>query len=266
MTKFRTINVSDSAYEHDHLRFMTVKSPALKGRGDVTLFIPPGTEKETLPLVILLHGVYGSHWAWAFRGGVHATALQLIEKGEIKPMVIAMPSDGLWGDGSGYLPHAQADFEQWVITDTVEAIVETISQVKPNSPVFIGGLSMGGFGALRLGAKYHERFKAISGHSSITHLSQFALFVEENLDSYAQKDQKDISVLETILFYREHLPPLRFDCGTEDLLIDYNRDLHHQLEAADISHIYQEFPGKHEWHYWQVHVKDSLLFFNKQLS
>ena len=266
MSRFRTISISEPAYESDHLRFMTVKSPALEGRGDITLFIPPGMEKETLPLVILLHGVYGSHWAWAFRGGVHQTALQLIEEGTMQPMVIAMPSDGLWGDGSGYLPHVQANFEQWIVTDTIEAIIETLPQVKPNSPVFIGGLSMGGFGALRLGAKYHQRFRAISAHSSITDISQFKLFVEENLDLYAQEDQKDVSVLETILYYRQHLPPLRFDCGTEDMLISYNRDLHHRLEAAGIVHLYREFPGKHEWGYWQTHVKDSLVFFNDQVQ
>lgn len=265
MTKFRTIKISDPAYEHDHLRFITVKSPALQGRGDIALFIPPNTEKETLPLVILLHGVYGSHWAWALNGGVHKTALQLIEEGAIQPMIVAMPSDGLWGDGSGYLPHAQANFEQWIVNDTIEAITETILQINQDSPVFIGGLSMGGFGALRLGAKYHERFKAISAHSAITHLSQFKLFVEENLDLYTQEDKKDMSVLETMLHYREHLPPLRFDCGREDLLISYNRDLHRHLEAEGVTHLYQEFSGKHEWSYWQTHVKDSLFFFNDQV-
>ena len=263
MTKFRTIELSDPAYEHNHLRFMTVKSPSLRGRGDITLFIPPHTEKEMLPLVILLHGVYGSHWAWALRGGVHLTALQMIETGEIKPMVIAMPSDGLWGDGSGYLPHSQSDYEQWIVTDVVEAIIEKIPQITAESPVFIGGLSMGGFGALRLGAKYHDRFMAISGHSSITELSQFKLFVEEDLGLYAQTDKKNESVWKILHHYRQQLPPFRFDCGTEDLLIEYNRTLHRQLLEAGIPHIYEEFPGKHEWIYWQAHVKDSLLFFNK---
>jgi len=266
MTKFRTIKLSDPAYEHDHLRFMTVKSPALRGRGDISLFIPPNTEKETLPLVILLHGVYGSHWAWALNGGAHKTAMQMVEKGEIDPMVIAMPSDGLWGDGSGYLPHNQADYEQWIVHDVIESVKETLPQINQNSPLFIGGLSMGGFGALRLGAKYHERFKAISGHSSITDLSQFKLFVEEDLDLLAQTDKKNESVWETFRHHRDNLPPVRFDCGTEDLLIEHNRKLHQQLLEAGIDHIYEEFPGSHEWAYWQEHIKDALLFFNKHLS
>jgi putative tributyrin esterase len=265
MTKFRTIKLSDPVYEHNHLRFMTVKSPALRGRGDIALFIPPNTENKTLPLVLLLHGVYGSHWAWALNGGVHITALQMIEAGEINPMVIAMPSDGLWGDGSGYLPHHQANYEQWIVNDSIEAMKETLPQINENSVVFIGGLSMGGFGALRLGAKYHDRFKAISAHSAITDLSQFKLFVEEDLDWYAQADKKNESVWETLKYHRGHLPPFRFDCGMDDLLIDYNRALHRKLSVAGIPHIYEEYSGRHEWEYWRTHVKDSLLFFNHKL-
>ena len=125
---------------------------------------------------------------------------------------------------------------------------------------------MGGFGALRLGAKYHHRFKGISAHSAITELSQFKLFVEEDLDLYIQPDKKNESVWETLKYHQNHLPPFRFDCGIDDLLINYNRTLHRELSAAHIPHIYEEFPGKHEWIYWQTHVRDSLLFFNDQLS
>jgi hypothetical protein len=32
---------------------------------------PNEAKAESLPLVILLHGVYGSHWAWLFKGGAH---------------------------------------------------------------------------------------------------------------------------------------------------------------------------------------------------
>src|SRR5438094_425387 len=123
MSRFHTVEVSDPRYEHDHLRTITLKSPSLKGRGDVTLFVPPGCESaKNLPLVILLHGIYGSHWAWALKGGAHKTALKLIESRAIKPMVIAMPSDGLWGDGSGYFAHDGADFEKWIAEDVVDCV------------------------------------------------------------------------------------------------------------------------------------------------
>jgi len=45
------------------------------------------------------------------KGGAHVTAARMIELCEIQPMLLAMPSDGLWGDGSGYLPHDGLELE-----------------------------------------------------------------------------------------------------------------------------------------------------------
>jgi enterochelin esterase-like enzyme len=122
---------------------------------------------------------------------------------------------------------------------------------------------MGGFGALRLGIKYSDKFKAVSAHSSITEMEQMSLFVEEALTEYEQINRQEESVLELALDRKEHLPQLRFDCGTEDLLINHNRILHDQLNKAQIAHEYEEFEGGHEWDYWAKHIKDSLRFFNK---
>lgn len=262
---FRTTEISDPQFESDHLRFITVKTKNLNGRGDICVFVPPGQEAEQLPLVILLHGVYGSAWVWTQKAGVHRSALQMIQNQEIRPMVIAMPSDGLWGDGSGYLGHNQLDFERWIVDDVPNAIFENIDQVGPRSKMAISGLSMGGFGALRLGIKYSGKFKAISAHSSITDVEQLSLFVEEDLDHYKKGDNREQSVLGVLETYPDNLPQIRFDCGTEDELIDYNRSLHSDMNRLGIHHHYQEFPGGHEWPYWQEHIKKSLTFFDSVL-
>ncbi len=263
---FRTTELSDPDFEINNLRFITVKTPNLKGRGDICVFVSPGLDESHLnvPLVILLHGVYGSAWIWAMKGRAHLTAQEMIEKQEIRPMIIAMPSDGLWGDGSGYLAHDGYDFEQWIVSDVPAAVQECIEAVSSESPLFIGGLSMGGFGALRLGCKYPDRFRAVSGHSSITSVEQMSMFVEEAQEHYQTKNETDHSVWNTIQAATSY-PTLRFDCGTEDQLIEFNRELHQQLVDAKIGHIYQEFSGGHEWPYWQTHLQDSLRFFNNQL-
>lgn len=258
---FRTTEISDPQFESDNLRFITVKTNNLKGRGDICVFVPPGGNMENLPLVILLHGVYGSAWVWSQKAGVHKTALSMIQNKEILPMVIAMPSDGLWGDGSGYLPHNQKDFEKWIVEDVPSAVIQNIPSVTQNSDLFISGLSMGGFGALRLGVKYANRFKAISVHSSITDLQQMNLFVEESLENYFQEDETENSVWGLVENHSEKLPRIRFDCGEADELIEANRKLHKQLKKASIKHQYEEFEGGHEWTYWQEHIKKSLLFF-----
>ncbi|MBI1177603.1 esterase family protein [bacterium] len=273
---FRTIEISDPRFEFEGLRWVTVKSPALKQRADITLFVPKqAANSNDLPLIILMHGVYGSHWAWALKGGAHRTAQRMIDHGTIPPMVIAMPSDGLWGDGSCYVPHGVAeaqrelrstnpDFEKWIVEDVPAAAREAVPSVTNRSPQFIAGLSMGGFGALRIGAKYPEMFRAISGHSSATHFEQLEKAIEEPLASYGCA-AANRSALETILQNRDRLPPLRFDCGVDDFLIELNRSLHTALEEEGVPHIYEEFPGAHTWPYWEKHLEETLRFFTRQL-
>ena len=287
---FRTIEMSDPRFEHDGLRHVTVKSAALRGRADLTMFIPAvaalepgsatvlgrndpmatgdgrGPRKSTAaPLVILLHGVYGSHWAWALKGGAHRTAARLIAAGEIPPLVIAMPSDGLAGDGSGYVPHAEADYERWIVDEVPRAAAQAAPAVTADSPVFIAGLSMGGFGALRLMAKYPQRFRGASGHSSMTDFAQMRDFVEEDFERFAPPPGERC-VLDLMLKNRAVLPPFRFDCGTEDRLLAANRALHEALRAASVPHDYAEFPGGHEWAYWERHLADTLRFFARVMT
>ena len=263
---FSTTELSDPRFESDYLRFITVKTNNLKGRGDICVFVPPVENAGHLPLVILLHGVYGSAWVWSQKAGVHITAMKMIQNKEIPPMVIAMPSDGLWGDGSGYLAHNQRNFEQWIVEDVPNAIIENIPSTSARSDLFISGLSMGGFGALRLGLKYSEKFKAVSAHSSITSISQMPLFVEESVENYRQRDERENSVTGIIKKYGNDLPRIRFDCGSEDELLLHNRQLHSDLNKLMVDHIYEEFPGAHEWPYWQEHVKNSLRFFAEQIA
>jgi putative tributyrin esterase len=242
---------------------LTVKSPSLGKRADITVFNPErnGSSGQSLPLVILLHGVYGSHWAWSLKGKVHLTLQRLIDEKRLGPMVLAMPSDGLFGDGSAYIPHKTEDYEQWIIQDVIAAVKEKNEVLDDHSPIYIAGLSMGGYGALRLGAKYPNLFSGFSGLSSITHFDQMSLFLE-NMDELREKALIQDGVLEWMLANKKQLPPFRFDCGMEDLLIEQNRILHRTLIENNIPHIYEEYEGKHEWDYWAKNIEQSLLFFN----
>ena len=260
---FRTIELSDSIYESQGLRFLTVKTSNLKGRGDICLYVPKVDKKnDNLPIYILLHGVYGSAWIWALKGGAHHTADKLINTKIIKPAIIAMPSDGLWGDGSAYFSHHQKNFDKWIVEDVITAVKENIPEAKNSTSTCIGGLSMGGYGALSLGARFPGKFKAISGHSSITKLEQMSLFVEEPLAGY-QKEVVFPDLIEIMQNNKSKLPAFRFDCGINDELIEPNRFLHQQLKEEKIPHTYNEFNGGHEWSYWIQHLKKTLDFFNK---
>jgi enterochelin esterase-like enzyme len=163
--RFRTLEISNPAFQPANLTYVTVRSSNLKGRGDCTFFIPKqlSVKQGTIPVVILLHGVYGSHWAWTYNINVHNIAQRLIDEGKINPMVLVMPSDGLLGDGSGYFNHGDKDFEKWIVKDVLNLIPEVLRVKLNDVKLFITGLSMGGYGALRLMAKYPKLFRGASG-------------------------------------------------------------------------------------------------------
>ena len=259
MSKFKTVEIAETQFIRDNLYFMTVKSKHLKGRGNLSFFVPD-TEKKNLPLVILLHGVYGSSWSWAYSGGAHITAQEMIDSGEIPEVILAMPSDGLQGDGTGYVNHGDKNFEKWIVKDVVAATKVLTEQFTGKSKIYICGLSMGGFGAIRIGAKHCDFFSGISAHSSATEFSLLDQFMEGDVWSKLDPDLEDYSPIYWLKKNKDSLPPLRFDCGVDDFLLDGNRKLHKQLEEEGIEHIYEEFPGEHTWDYWQLHLRDSLKF------
>jgi enterochelin esterase-like enzyme len=259
--RVRNIEISDAWISAEGLRFLTLYSPALAGRGDVTVFVPPAIESgSSVPIVLMLHGVYGSHWSWFFKGGAHHTAIKLAADGRIRPMLLAAPSDGLFQDGSGYLRHSDRDYETWIVEDVMEALRSSFPCASQQSPLFITGLSMGGYGALRLGAKYAGMFRGISAHSAITRVEEMSEFVMEPFP-FDQLTARETDLMVWLEDNRDKLPGLRFDCGARDPLLEGNRRLHHELQVRAIPHEYVECDGGHNWQYWQTHFGSSLLFF-----
>jgi len=226
----------------------------------MTLVLPEpgaGGPGRHWPIVILLHGIYGSHWAWTFKGGAWATGVRMMREGALPPMVLAMPSDGLHGDGSGYVPHASENSEAWIIDEVPQAIAEVVPECSAAAPCAIAGLSMGGFAALRLAAKYPARFVAAIGHSSITSTDQMDALIEESRAEWSVSPV-DQSIVQAVKLSEGLLPALHFDCGLEDPYLRENRALHNALIEAGISHAYAEYPGGHDWAYWAMRLPDSL--------
>lgn len=261
---FRTLECSDPALGTDGLAFVTVRSPALRRRADATLFVPPAARQVSdLPMIVLLHGVYGSHWAWALKGGAHRTATRLIDEGALPPVALLMPSDGLWGDGSGYVAHAEHDAERWIIDEIPALAREVVAGCTTHSPLLVAGLSMGGFGALRLAGKYPQRLAAAAALSAVTHVDQLDDLIEEGTRGWSDLPA-DRDVL-AALTAAGRLPPLRIDCGLDDPYLQANRDLHHSLQRAAIDHHYAEASGGHDWAYWSRALEDTLRFFGQVL-
>lgn len=254
--------LSDELPGHPGVRLATLYSPALRHRADVTLYLPPGTTDRPVPLLILMHGVYGSHWNWWALGNLPAIAREMLAADEIVPFAVAMPSDGLWGDGSGYVAHKHFDAESWIIDDVPACVRGFFPQIETGK-VFLAGLSMGGFGALRIGAKYAARVAGISAHSAVTSLADLNQHVQDPIGKDLAAGKRDADLLYWMRRNRSSLPRIRFDCGTEDSLLGSNRALHGALLRARIPHDYEEHPGGHDWRYWQQHVRSTLRFVSR---
>src|SRR4026207_995294 len=132
--RFFTTEISDPQFERDNLRHITVRTKNLPGRGDMTVYVPPVTNVQHVPIIILLHGVYGSAWCWPLKAGVHLISHHLIKEKSIAPMILVMPGDGMYRDGSAYVPHKDGyDYEKWIVEDIPDAIKQEIAIASPRS-------------------------------------------------------------------------------------------------------------------------------------
>jgi S-formylglutathione hydrolase FrmB len=253
---------SDAHFAPRGVTFATLKSLALDHRADISFYCPAGAETHpTLPLVILLHGAFGSHWDWLFKGGVHRRMARLVAQNAVEPMLLAMPSDGLWGHGSGFVPHTIADYERWIVDEVPAVARQLFPAVTAASPIFVAGLSMGGFAALRLAGKYPDRIAAASAHSVIISTEALADITGDDISGLSSQPE-DKTILAALLSAPGALPPLRFDCGADDPLLATNRDLHLSLSNAGVAHLYFERTGGHDWAYWGRNIGASLRFFS----
>ena len=136
----------------------------------------------------------------------------------------------------------------------------------------IGGLSMGGYGAMKLALKHPGLFCSANSHSGAVSLERMVnnenagwrdkmrrIFGEDAVggdDPFALALKGDAQTR----------PALKIDCGTEDFLLESNRAFHAHLEQHGVAHQYDEFPGGHEWSYWDTHVQEALAFHRQNLA
>ncbi|WP_274365821.1 alpha/beta hydrolase [Paenibacillus thermotolerans] len=249
-------------------------SGALYARKTCFVYLPEGYEDSDrrYPTVYLLHGLYGSESNWTERGGVEQTLDRMISESELRECVVVMPNDGGhahgtfyadWYDGSG-------NFEQYMIHDLVPCIDSAFRTIPDKSMRAIGGLSMGGYGAMMLALKNPDVFGAAGSLSGALADMENMSRQEFDRTNYAQilgplngpyAKQYDLYILAATRVKEEARPELYFDCGTEDYLYHLNAEFDRYLTNIGYPHEYAEYPGAHTWEYWTEHVKDVLRFF-----
>lgn len=212
----------------------------------------------------LLHGLSDDHTIWMRRTSLERYVGQL-------PLVVVMPDGGRgWYTNS---VDGQQKYEDDLIKDVMGLVDRTFPVKAERAGRAIGGLSMGGYGAVKLGLKHHETFASINSHSGALGFPRLdPEKAKERSPEFprifgtsAKGGPEDpFAILERLDHGR--IPALRIDCGTDDFLLDQNRAFHKHLEELHVPHEYQEYPGRHDWAYWDQHVREALEFHARNLG
>ena len=145
---------------------LKVDSPALGKSLSVKIYVPASEAPSAgWPVLYLLHGLGGSERDWVELGSIQATLDRMIRSGRIRPMMVVMPGAG----SSWYVDSANlggpGNFES-AIGDDLPRAIEARYPVSGNaSQRAIAGISMGGYGALRIALKRPENFAAVASMS-----------------------------------------------------------------------------------------------------
>ena len=195
------------------------------------------------PILYQLHGGNQSHSSW-----LHFS--RLAHYARKFPFIVILPDGPQTRWANGGVPFAH--YEDFLIEELPDHIRQTFHATAGKWA--IGGNSMGGFGAVRLGLKYPHRFFSIWSHSggfpTSDNLPEHWYWAGNavDLDCYALVETLD----------PQNMPRLSFDCGADDHLLESNRSFHEFLEARGIPHTYHEHPGGHNWDYWDAHIEEAL--------
>jgi S-formylglutathione hydrolase FrmB len=239
--------------------------PSVGKMTSATAIVPEG-KTGPFPVFYLLHGLSDNHTAWTRRTSIERYVQDL-------PLIVVMPN----GERSFYTDAASAShaaFETYIMRDLIGFVDSTLQTIPTREGRVIGGLSMGGYGAVKLALKHPDMFCAAVSHSGA--LGRTRDLTEDDDSDWAREvrtifgtnprgsDNDLFALAEKI--DRARLPALRIDCGVDDFLIEHNRNFHTHLNTLNIAHEYEEFPGAHTWEYWDTHVQEAVAFFVRQLG
>lgn len=297
------------------LRTDTVWSQSLGARKTLRVYLPPSyasVPSRRYRTLFYLHGLTGGENDWLNAGHLDATMDSLIARGGAEAIVV-MPDgdDGWWTTANMFAdtPSCREEatrkkepqatycvpwlhYDDYVARDLVAYVDRHYRTIAAAASRGVGGLSMGGYGAVTLALAYPDVFSAAASHSGVLapaflgphpygeppryagdsialRMAAGGLWRSQRiafgLDSMGWR-ARDPGRLAARALERVRaggaaaLPALRFDCGVADPYIDQNRAFDATLTRLGVSHEYAEWPGTHEWPYWRAHLPESLAF------
>ena len=224
---------------------------------------PP--KKAPFKTLFLLHGISGNHADWISETRIRSWA-------ENHGIAVVMPS----GYNAFYLdqPEVHNYYGRFVGQELVEVARRMFPLSTRREDTFIGGISMGAYGALRNGLKYCETFGSIVSLSSAMIINDFDQvissdglfflsrdFLEHTFGdlSHVRGSDKDPARLAADLVYCDRPRPRIFmTCGNQDPLAEANRMLAGRMRDTGLDVTYDEMSGGHDWDFWNTSLPKAL--------
>ncbi|WP_322011812.1 alpha/beta hydrolase family protein [Paraburkholderia sp. J12] len=242
---------------------VSIPSAAMRQTFEATVVLPDdygrGDPTQRFPVIYVLHGSGGDHTDW--------TANSPIAKLADRYHVILVMPDG--GHESWYIDSpfdAQSRYETYIGTEVVSWMDAHFRTLATKEARAITGLSMGGFGALRIALDKPGTFGAAGSMSGA--VDPRACEDEPGIDRvfgnparHAAFWNRNAIIAGAREFEHAHID-LTIDCGVSDYFVKSNRVLHERLIALGIPHDYAERPGGHTWAYWSNAIRYQVLFFS----
>lgn len=252
-----------------------LKSSLMKREMPYRVILPTTYEAnktEKFPVVYLLHGLTGHYDNWTNQS-------KLVDYAKNYRYIIVTPegNDG-WYSDSQNIPDDK--YESYIIQELIPEIEKKFRAETTRDARAIAGLSMGGYGSLKFGVKYPDKFVLAGSFSGALRAAQMTeemaaatkwqALIDSIKNAYGVMDsegrkQNDLFKLVTAKSETDakNLPFFYIDCGTEDGLVQSNREFVKLLADKKIAHEFRELPGIHDWKFWDSQVQEFLRVSEK---
>lgn len=217
-----------------------VDSAIYRSSVDISVYLPPcyAHVSDRLPVIYLLHGGNADETQWPDLRVAEA-ADDLIAHGSA-PFVVVMP-------GGDY--RAGVDYAAFVLGDLLPEVERQFQVSTARAGRAIGGISLGGYWALKLAFRHPELFAAAGGHSPVVDRGH----ADDPLA--LARTANGIDQLAVTL-----------DVGDADTLGTSTKRLAAVLQARGIAVAFSIMAGKHDRVYWRAHTPAYVQFYRRALK
>ena len=198
------------------------------------------------------------------------TMLGIRKQAELKGLVIVMPN----GQNGFYIDHPErnANYSKFIGEELIARTRDMFRLSDKREDTYIAGISMGGYGALLNGLRYHEVFSKVAAFSPATNPYTLMQYPErggfgcgEFANMFGSKEEFENSEWNIVKGYKEadkaDIPELFIGCGDRDIAVDSQvKEFRSTLDEAQVPYKYFGCEGNHDFDTWEKMLDPAFSF------